>query len=117
MMKKEKKSEVIWLCKCEINWADECDFTWFEIFTDKEKKEFLAYLKKHADDYTTVSFGTNEDSEYSGEDIESCLEWKRIPNKETKKFLDDFVCGNEISDITFEDEDDSEDDDSDEEEI
>lgn len=89
--KMEAKDKIKWLCKCEMNWADEADFTWFEIFTDEEKKEFLAYLKKHADDYTTVYFGTNEYSEFTGKDIANCLEWKKIPDETTEKFLKNFV--------------------------
>lgn len=124
--KTETASKQYYLGKMNINWADEIDFVFFDVYDENGKKELVSALRKFGSDEITLCFGTNEDSEYSGDDLLSAIEWTKIPDEATKKFLEDNVCGydnsiNHVLESLYDDdeyfEDDNfEDDDNDEEE-
>ena len=88
-MSKENNS---YLGKLELNWADEADFTFFDVFSEEEKEDLVSALKELGDEEITISFGTNESSEYSGNDILEALEFEKIPDAATAKFIEEHVC-------------------------
>jgi len=94
-MKKDdqNKEDIYYLGKLDINWADEIDFTFFDIFSKEDKEDLVSSLKKLGDDEMTINFGTNEDGEYSGNDILEDLEFTEIPDIATKEFIEENVCG------------------------
>lgn len=118
--KTKTASEQYYLGKMNINWADEIDFVFFDVYDEDEKKELVSALRKLGSNEITLCFGTNEDGEYSGDDLLSAIEWTKIPDEATKKFLEDNVCDydNSIDDILYKlyDYEDFEDEDNDEEE-
>lgn len=111
-------SEQYYLGKMNINWADEIDFVFFDVYDENGKKELVSALRKLGSNEITLCFGTNEDSEYSGNDLLYAIEWTKIPDEATKKFLEDNVCdyNNSINNVLDSLYDDFEDDDNDEEE-
>jgi len=94
-MKKDSQSkeDTYYLGKLDINWSDEIDFTFFDIFSKEDKEDLVSSLKKLGDDEMTINFGTNEDGEYSGNDILEDLEFTEIPDIATKEFIEENVCG------------------------
>lgn len=97
-----KTTEKMWLAKMRLDWADEADFTYYEIIADSDKQKYEEYLSKYKDVTITWYFGTNEDSDITGEEIDSSIEWFEIPSDEVLKFVEDAVIGfggNKISEI------------------
>ena len=65
----------------------------YAVFFDEEgKKKLVSTLKKLGDNTINILFGTNEESEFSGNDILDHIEWKKIPNDKVRKFLENNVC-------------------------
>lgn len=117
--KTKTASKQYYLGKMNINWADEIDFVFFDVYDEEGKKELTNALRKLGSNTITLCFGTNEDSEYSGDDLFDAIEWIKIPDEATKKFIENNVCDydNSINDVldSLYDYDDFEDEDNDEE--
>ena len=116
----ETASKQYYLGKMKINWADEIDFVFFDVYDEDGKKELVSALRKLGSNEITLFFGTNEDGEYSGDDLLSAIEWTKIPDEATKKFLEDNVCDydnsiNDVLDSLYDNDEYFEDDDNDEE--
>ena len=95
-----KTTEKMWLAKMSLDWADEADFTYYEIISDSDKQKYEEYLSKYKDITVNKYFGTNEDSDFTGEEIDGSIEWFEIPSNEVLKFIEDAVVdygGGEIS--------------------
>ena len=97
-----KTTEKMWLAKMSLDWDDEADFTYYEIISDSDKQKYEEYLSKYKDITVNKYFGTNEDSDFTGEEIDGSIEWFEIPSNEVLKFIEDAVVdygGGEISDL------------------
>ena len=125
-IKPSKDNKKYFLGKLSLNWADEIDFVFFDVFEEDEKKELISKLHKLGNDEITLCFGTNEDADYSGNDLLESIEWIKIPDDATRKFLENKVCDYDNSinhileslcddDEDFEDEDDEDFEDEDDE--
>ena len=88
-----KTTKKMWLAKMSLNWADEADFTYYEIISDSNKKKYEEYLSKYKDVEVMKCFSTNEDSCFTGEEIDGSIKWFEIPSDEVCKFIKKAVIG------------------------
>ena len=99
----EKTTEKMWLAKMSLHWADEADFIYYEIISDNDKQKYEEYLSKYKDITVNKYFGTNEDSDFTGEEIDGSIEWFEIPSNEVLKFIEDAVVDYGGGEIYFDD--------------
>ena len=74
-----------WLVKWSGNWADEIDLTAASVMKDSELKKFRKDMRSAGD--FTVSIGTNQELETSGEDYLAGCEFIEIKDKSVREFL------------------------------
>ena len=91
-MKTDNIEKKHYLGKLNIDWADEIDLTYFDLFTEESKQDLENRLQKLGRSEITLRFGTNEDGEYSGDDLLERIEWIEIPDETTKTFIKKNVC-------------------------
>lgn len=90
--KKGKSKQKYYLGKLNLNWADEIDMVYFDVFTETSKKRLEDKLRDLGSSEITLCFGTNEDGDYSGNDLLDSIEWIEILDETTRKFIKKNVC-------------------------
>ena len=79
------------LCKTEINWADEINFSFIDLMREDHFQILQDSIKNEKD--IEISFGTNKEELYDGEDILKNIKTKKISNEtyeEIKDMVDDY---------------------------
>lgn len=75
-----------YIAKVEIDWADEILFHFTEVLDEDQKKEWDELLKKWRavcpEKRVRVSFGTNEDGEYSLKEVAKAVKLQQISEEE-----------------------------------
>ena len=91
-VKNTGKEKTFYLGKLGLNWADEADFVYYDVYDEAEKKELVDALTKIGNNEVPICFGTNEDSDFTGNQLKNSIEWTKIPSAEVRKFLEKHIC-------------------------
>lgn len=70
-----------------FNWADEMDVECHEVMKESEMKKFIKDCKKLGDGEINIYIGTNEDVDFSGNELADSVNFIEIPSSETREFL------------------------------
>lgn len=65
---------------------------YYDIYDETEKKELVDALSKIGNKEVPICFGTNEDSDFTGNQLKNSITWTKIPSDEVRKFLKNHIC-------------------------
>ena len=99
--KKKAKDTTKWFCSFNINWADEINFNLYGLYSAAQKKKLVEFLQDHKDEMQQINFGTNEEDEYTGNDILESISWTKIDSPMVLKFIKKHMFSTTIPELEY----------------